>query len=171
MDDDRLNGSLRQVVSRALDLARSRGSNTVEAEHLLLALAADRRSFAAQLLDSVGLDQDSIDEALRDERTRSLAAAGVAPVAEAALTSTPRTQRPTLGASARDAFVRSHRVIQSRRDREPRGSAVRRPRDNRHHRADDTDLLLGILRAELGTVPRALAIAGIDRAGLVEQWG
>jgi D-alanyl-D-alanine carboxypeptidase len=28
-------------------------------------------------------------------------------------------------------------------------------------------LLLGILRAEIGTVPRALALAGIDRAHLV----
>ena len=30
-------------------------------------------------------------------------------------------------------------------------------------------LLLGILRAEVGTVPRALALAGIDRAGLAER--
>jgi D-alanyl-D-alanine carboxypeptidase len=32
-----------------------------------------------------------------------------------------------------------------------------------------TDLLAGILEAELGTVPRALAIAGIDRAALATR--
>jgi len=30
-------------------------------------------------------------------------------------------------------------------------------------------VLLGILRADVGTVPRALALAGIDRAGLAER--
>jgi hypothetical protein len=30
-------------------------------------------------------------------------------------------------------------------------------------------LLLGILQAEAGTVPRALALAGVDRAGLAER--
>jgi len=35
-----------------------------------------------------------------------------------------------------------------------------------------TDLLAGILEAELGTVPRALAIAGIDRVTLASRaWG
>ena len=33
-------------------------------------------------------------------------------------------------------------------------------------RLRSTDLLAGIVEAELGTVPRALAIAGIDRAAL-----
>jgi hypothetical protein len=32
-----------------------------------------------------------------------------------------------------------------------------------------TDLLAGILEAELGTVPRALAIAGVDRVVLVAR--
>jgi hypothetical protein len=42
------------------------------------------------------------------------------------------------------------------------------------HRAHlrSADLLAGILDAELGTVPRALAIAGIDRAAIASRaWG
>jgi hypothetical protein len=39
----------------------------------------------------------------------------------------------------------------------------------RRGRLDSVDLLIGILGAELGTVPRALAIAGIDRAALIAR--
>ena len=31
------------------------------------------------------------------------------------------------------------------------------------------NLLIGILQAEVGTVPRALSLAGTDRAGLAER--
>jgi hypothetical protein len=34
-----------------------------------------------------------------------------------------------------------------------------------------TDLLLGVLQAELGTVPRALAVAGTDRTELIAHIG
>jgi hypothetical protein len=33
----------------------------------------------------------------------------------------------------------------------------------------EVDTVIGILRADLGTVPRALAIAGVDRGALVER--
>ena len=36
-------------------------------------------------------------------------------------------------------------------------------------RETTTDLLLGVLQAELGTVPRALAIAGTDRPELITR--
>jgi D-alanyl-D-alanine carboxypeptidase len=38
---------------------------------------------------------------------------------------------------------------------------------HRRPRIKSTELLLGILQAELGTVPRTLAIAGVDRAALI----
>jgi len=41
--------------------------------------------------------------------------------------------------------------------------------DRRRARLRGTDLLAGILEAEFGTVPRALAIAGIDRAELLSR--
>jgi D-alanyl-D-alanine carboxypeptidase len=37
----------------------------------------------------------------------------------------------------------------------------------RHRSRRATDLLVGILSAELGTVPRALALAGVDRTELL----
>ena len=162
MDDERMTGSLRPVVARALLEAKSRGSATVEAEHLLLALASDRRSSAAVILEGDGLDHSAIERALRNERARSLAVVGVTLATEQRLDSTPRDARPGLGASAREAFVHIRRTGGS-------GRGQRAATDQRRHRLDELDLLVGILSAELGTVPRALLIAGIDRLALLAR--
>jgi hypothetical protein len=71
-------------------------------------------------------------------------------VGEATELDSPRS----LGTSAKVAFRRA--LIGSRHDR-------------RRARLRGTDLLAGILEAEFGTVPRALAIAGIDRAALLAR--
>jgi ATP-dependent Clp protease ATP-binding subunit ClpA len=151
--EDALPRGLRAVVVRAIDEAARRGSGTVEAEHLLLAVAADQRSVAATALAASGLGYDAIDAALREERRSSLITAGVTPVDAARLQSTPRQARPTWGASVREALRRGHAY------------------SSRHHRRRmvEVDTVIGILRADLGTVPRALAIAGVDRGALVER--
>ena len=41
----------------------------------------------------------------------------------------------------------------------------------RRARLKDVDVLRGILLAELGTVPRTLAIAGVDRMTLISRTG
>ncbi len=71
------------------------------------------------------------------------------------LEATARDGSLPLGTSAKAAVRRA--LIGSRRDRRRRG------------RLRGTDLLAGILEAELGTVPRALAIAGIDRVALISR--
>jgi D-alanyl-D-alanine carboxypeptidase len=129
------------VLAAAEEEARRLGARTVEAEHLLLALAA--RGVA-------GLDHDEIETALEEEQRRSLAAVGIrlddwdlpAPTAP------PRS--PRFGTSAKTALHNALKVALERSDR----------RIGEHH------LLLGILRQEIGTVPRALAIAGIDPGDL-----
>src|SRR5690606_27228176 len=109
----------------------------VEAEHLLLAIAASGDA-AAQVLDDAGLDYAAIEAALQDERERALRAAGIEPVAGERLQAT-RNSRPVWGASIRDALRRgdfaSHRS---------RGRAER-------ERLAVGDALIGVLRAELGT--------------------
>jgi ATP-dependent Clp protease ATP-binding subunit ClpA len=150
-NDRRLSRALRDTVTRAVDEARLRGASLVEAEHLLLALSTTADSTAQSALASSGLDHAGIEAALRAERDASLRAAGVEPVPEERLTATPRTARPRWGASARDALVRAHKLAGRGRDR----------------RTAESDLLAGILSIELGTVPRAIAIAGIDRTALL----
>jgi len=161
MDDDDFPRHGWKAGLRAIEEAARRGSNTVEAEHLLLALSADSTTAASKVLADVGLDHDAIDVALREERARSLAIAGVvAGAAESTMgtdasriVATPRPGRPAWGTSLREVL------------RTMRGG----PSRDRRRRAPETELLVGILRAELGTVPRALAIAGIDRIALIDR--
>lgn len=142
--------SLRPVLERAIEEARRRGSATVEAEHLLLAVAADGALAATAVLAEAGLGYEAIEAALREERGRSLAAAGIGPVDEERLVATPRRSRPGWGASAKAALKNAELGIGRTRGAE-------------------RNLLIGVLQAELGTVPRALAIAGVDRDTLITR--
>ncbi|MGI9822415.1 Clp protease N-terminal domain-containing protein [Agromyces sp. Marseille-Q5079] len=147
--------TLKSVVVRSIDEAARRGAAKVEAEHLLLAIAASG-DLAADSLAQVGLDHAGVETALRVEREHALAAAGVEPVAEERLLAT-RDSRPGWGASVRDALRRAD--FRARRGR---------PRAERERLAV-ADALVGVLRADLGTVPRALAYAGVDRAALIAR--
>lgn len=142
---------LETIFGRATKEAVLDGSAIVEAQHLLLAVAADRRSAASQLLASVGLDRDAIREALNREFDRSLGQAGVARTAFGVQPATPDPENvPRLANSVRLALER--------------GVTSGARQDLR-----STHLLLGILAADVGTVPRALALAGVDRADLIAR--
>lgn len=155
LDDDRLEATLKRVIIRAIDEATRRGSANVEAEHLLLAIAAGD-DIAGRTLAGFGLDHAGVEAALRGEREQALRAAGIEPVAEERLAAT-RSSRPGWGASTREALRRAD--FRAHRDR---------PRAERERLAV-ADTLLGLLRADLGTVPRALACAGVDRAALISR--
>jgi D-alanyl-D-alanine carboxypeptidase len=151
----RITGEVRAAVLRAIqEQAPALGSPTVEAEHLLLALAADRAGPAGRLLAEVGLDPDGLRAALDHETERSLAAVGVR-LADFALPDPPRAPRrpPKLATSAKTALERAVRVAAAHGDRHVAGA----------------HLLLGVVRAELGTVPRALDAAGVDRVALATR--
>ncbi|SEG30304.1 Clp amino terminal domain-containing protein, pathogenicity island component [Thermomonospora echinospora] len=142
--------SLRPVLERAIEEARGRGSATVEAEHLLLALAADGPPAVTVVLAEAGLDYEATEAALREEHVQSLAVAGIGPVDEERLVASPRQSRPGWGASAKAALKNAELGIGRTRGAE-------------------RNLLIGLLQAELGTVPRALAIAGVDRDALITR--
>jgi ATP-dependent Clp protease ATP-binding subunit ClpA len=137
------------IVRAARVEAIADGARAVEAEHLLLALAAGDNSAAQLLLASAGLDHDTIHQALVNERRHSLETVGVTVAAS------PSTARDTgahldFAASARQALVRG---VSSNTQKGP-------------HRMSSAQLLVGVLGAKIGTVPRALQLAGIDRAAL-----
>jgi D-alanyl-D-alanine carboxypeptidase len=139
---------LRTVMDLGRDEARQDGSDTVEAQHLLLAITAGPDEVPRQVLAAAGLDHQAVMDALDREFEHSLAAAG----ASAAAFNLPRAsnslKRPQLGASAKLAVERG---FTGQKDPQP------------------ADLLLGILRAQAGTVPRALDLAGVDRDGLAQR--
>jgi ATP-dependent Clp protease ATP-binding subunit ClpA len=145
MDDGGLTHGMRNLVAACVEEAARRGSTVVEAEHVLLAISADAGIPASRLLVDAGLDHASIEAALRAERLRSLESAGVEPVDAQSFAVSRRTDKPRWGASVATAMKR-----------ERRGGGSR-----------ELAVLIGILRAEIGTVPRALAFAGIDRPALL----
>jgi len=139
----------RRVAHEAPQIARELGDSSVEAEHLLLAIAR-RDDATARVLGAAGLDFDGIAAALVAERERSLAAVGVS--AEH-LTFSPFVEKPRFATSAKWSLELSLRIALERGDR----------------RITPGHVALAILRAERGTVPRALAIAGVDRQALATE--
>lgn len=139
---------VRAVLEQAEREAQSDHSVRIEAQHVLLAIAAQPETTAGQVLRSAGLDRAALREALKRELEYSLSSAGVSVAASALSRADAAPRRATeLGESVRHALERGVAAV---------------PRDPR-----PAHLLLGILLAPVGTVPRALALAGIDREGML----
>lgn len=136
------------VHGRSADEARKDSSATIEAHHLLLAIAAEPEPTTQQVLTSAGLDYEAIREALDREFEHSLSATGVSRAAFDLQQPSPAPGNPRLGASFKLAMERGVADVARKKELRP------------------AHLLLGVLRAEIGTVPRALALAGIDLAEL-----
>jgi ATP-dependent Clp protease ATP-binding subunit ClpA len=145
---------VRVIAERAREEARAAGSPTLEAEHILLAIASDQGTPAQQVLASAGLDHEAIGEALEAEFADSLMGVGVSLSAfDLRHPANNPTRTPRWSQSAKLVFQRAAEVLAANRDR----------------RLEATHLLLGVLRAQIGTVPRALELAGVDRAALAAE--
>jgi ATP-dependent Clp protease ATP-binding subunit ClpA len=152
LPEQRLRADVRGLVQLAVVEASNRGAGAVEAEHLLLALLFDRRNRAATALAAAGLDYEALARALMAERENSLRTAGVEPIPAERLVSSGQRARTSFGTSAKQALMAGHRLSSSRRG----------------HTMGHADVAAGILSSGLGTVPRALAYAGFDRARLLQ---
>jgi ATP-dependent Clp protease ATP-binding subunit ClpA len=145
----------RRIVQEAREVARELAAPMLEAEHLLLAAARVPRTAAHDALAAAGLGYDDLVAGLDAEVEASLAAVGVTLSSFSLPPARPAASTPRWGSSARLALSRAHRIASGRRDR----------------RVDARHLLLGLLRAPAGRVPRALRLAGVDPvelAGRVE---
>jgi len=143
---------LRELGLRASIEARRRRAGAVEAEHVLLAILADPASIAGARLTAAGLGYEVLSAALDGERERSLSAAGIAAGNAPRFTAAPRVIPRGWGASVRDLLRRADKPAA----RDGRPGAL------------ELELAAAILRAQLGTVPRALLVAGVERAALIE---
>jgi D-alanyl-D-alanine carboxypeptidase len=143
---------LATVLESATREARADGSSTVEAHHLLLAIADSGEPSTRQVLGPIGLDREAIQAALTHEYARSLNAGGVSiDPSDFPRPSHPRAESPSMGASVKLALERGFGSVARKRDLRP------------------AHLLLGIVQAPVGTVPRALDLAGVDRIALDER--
>ncbi|TCC58913.1 Clp protease [Kribbella pittospori] len=132
-------------------MARRDGSRSIEAEHVLLALAATRTTSAARMLAEAGLTEETIRAALDRELEQSLAVAGIAVRIGLLPEATPDESRnPHIGDSTRLLLKRAM-------DAPPKLGAGR---------LGPLRILVGILDTERGRVARALRAAGVDRAAL-----
>jgi ATP-dependent Clp protease ATP-binding subunit ClpA len=139
------------LVRDAREVARRDGSRTVEAEHVLLALAGMEGSPAAQLLADAGLTEDTIRAALDREWEQSLAIAGIAVRIGLLPQATPdHSHDPHIGESVRLLLKRAI-------DAHPKVGGTR---------IGSVRILVGILDTDRGRVARALQSAGVDRAAL-----
>jgi ATP-dependent Clp protease ATP-binding subunit ClpA len=143
---NRFTKEARLVVGDSIRVARDLGAPRVEAEHLLLAVAAGDAP-AATVMRDAGLDFDGLAAALNAETARSLAAVGVT---ADALSFSPFVERPRLATSAKLVLERALKVAVARSDKH----------------IGSEHITLGALRAPTGTVPRALECAGVDRVEL-----
>ena len=144
---ERFTKAARETVTEASLIARDMGAMTIEAEHLLLAVT-NSPSPAAGVLHDAGLDDDGLRAALAAETARSLAAVGVS---VEGLQFSPFVKTPRFGQSAKLALERALKVALARNDRH----------------IGSTHLTLAVLQPSVGTVPRALDGAGVDRARLI----
>jgi len=144
---ERFTKAARETVTEASLIARDMGAMTIEAEHLLLAVT-NSPSPAAGVLHDAGLDDDGLRAALAAETARSLAAVGVG---VEGLQFSPFVNTPRFGQSAKLALERALKVALARNDRH----------------IGSTHLTLAVLQPSVGTVPRALDGAGVDRARLI----
>jgi len=140
----------RATVVQAREVARRSGSRTVEAEHLLLALARSNGDPAAAALRDAGLDTDHITAALKEEAARGLAAAGLAILDEDRVPCSPGHGTPDWAPSAKAALAR----------------AVKEAGRRGHRRIGPEHLLLGVLHPQHGRVSRVLDVAGVSRVEL-----
>ena len=147
----KLTTEARAAIRQAELEARREGSRSVEAEHLLLALSDAEGTDAGAALHSAGLGRNAINAALERDVRKTLIAVGVSIDRPEG---SPRMGRPAqrlrMGRSAKLVFQRAIKTSAKRADKEL-GTA---------------HLLLGLLQARVGTVPRALEEAGVDRSAL-----
>jgi ATP-dependent Clp protease ATP-binding subunit ClpA len=142
----------REIVRQAEEEAEDAGSPVIEAEHLLLAMTGEHGIEARDVLASAGLDRDGIRAALDREFRQSLGAAGVTlPAGGLPRASRDPARRARLAASGKLVLKRALKAALGQRQIRP------------------GHLLLGVLAAQAGTVPRALALAGVDSGDLAAR--
>lgn len=141
---------LHAVIMRAEVEARTDGSSTIEAAHMFLAVAGHPEPTVHSALNEFGLDLDSVRAALDREFVRSLDAVGVASSAHQLPPPTRLTTHPKMGTTGKLVL---ERAFTSARKKDLRPAHV----------------LLGILAADVGAVPRALAMWGVDRERLAAR--
>lgn len=147
---ERFSRSTRAVVKHAQELAVADGADSVEAEHLLLALIQRADEPTTRALATLGMTEPRVREALDEEFVQALATVGVAATVPPRRPSQPGRANPKWGQSAKLTLVRSLQVAL----------------DRGHKPIDDRHLLLAISQAEAGVIPHVLQTLHVSASDL-----
>jgi ATP-dependent Clp protease ATP-binding subunit ClpA len=147
---ERFSRSTRVVIEHAQKLAVADGADTVEAEHLLLALTQVADEPTARGLATLGMTEPTVRAALDEEFTQALATVGVAATVPPRRPSRQGRTNPKWGQSAKLVLVRSLQV------------AI----DRGHKPIDDRHLLIAISQAEAGVIPHVLQTLHVSASDL-----
>src|SRR5829696_8658246 len=139
----------RMVALEATSVAAGLGSDSVEAEHLMVSLAAGNTP-AGSALREAGLDAPELRDAIQRDFERSLRRVGIDASGVDLPPANCRRGKPRWGTSAKQGLERALSDAKRRGDRKIAPEHV----------------LRGLLAADHGTVPRILAAEGIDRDDL-----
>jgi ATP-dependent Clp protease ATP-binding subunit ClpA len=145
---ERFARTARVVVEQAYHEARSTGSAGIEAEHLLLALTD-----CPEVAPALGFDHATLADALDVEFAAALDVVGVSAGTFGPPPTATVSGKLTVGTSAKLGLERAVRLAAARGDK----------------RLLPAHVALGVLRAEHGTVPRALQLAGVDRTAVADR--
>ncbi|WP_111766871.1 Clp protease N-terminal domain-containing protein [Nakamurella deserti] len=151
---EQLTPSARTILADAQREAEALGSPAIESEHVVLAVSARAGSSASAAMASAGLDHRRLRELLVEERRRSLATAGVDAIPDDPLHRVSRRGRSLKLATSTKSLLER---------------AVREAGRHRTRTIDEAQLLVAGLQAEVGTVPRLIALAGVDRDDLIAR--
>jgi ATP-dependent Clp protease ATP-binding subunit ClpA len=154
---ERFGAGPKQVVARAVLRTKADGATTLEASDLLLALVEGPSGRAGEVLAELGVDADAVRAGLQRELQGALAAVGVHDAVPPRRVSAGwrRGPFPRWGESAKLALRRALKEAGTRKER---------PLRNEH-------VLLGLVSAEGGVVPRLLAELGVSPSRIREAIG
>jgi ATP-dependent Clp protease ATP-binding subunit ClpA len=149
---ERFSRSARATVRRARDVAAADGSDSVEAQHVLLALTQHADGSTARALDALGINERTVRAALDEELADALQVVGVAAVVPPPSPTRGRSGRatPKWGQSAKLVLVRALQVTV----------------DRGHKQIDDRQLLIALTGAEAGVIPRLLRTLGVTASDI-----
>lgn len=147
--------TIKRLLGDAERIAREMGEEAPGAEHLLLSAIGLPDGSAGRALGSLGVDEDRIRAALREEQADALVDAGL-PRETADSTAEPAPLGPggapriyAAGPSAQDVFQEAGRLARSSKQR-----------------LAGAHVVAAIAALERGTMPRVLDRLGVDREAL-----
>jgi ATP-dependent Clp protease ATP-binding subunit ClpA len=137
----------RAVATQAQDEAQRVGASVVGSEHLLLALAASPESPAGRALATLDIDEAAVRRAIDVEFRSALERVGIT-LSAVGISSAPvpSEKRPRWGAPAKRALEQALKEAKSRKERH----------------IGSEHILLALLRARAGAVPRLLDTLGVS---------